>query len=414
MAASDPDNDDEVSARSIWDGDDGDDDLFDPLRLVDEAVSPVEPLATAASDEIRLWLEAEAALARPLAEAVEAFTRVDERLRAWPDRQARAGVVRLALGQAAALLWSEGAAIGVERLALWDAARIGAVAEEDMGLARAAWAARRLSAHRWSLASPGALARFEGRTPDHSRPGEGMGLAGLSWQPFARVHGAVWTAMAGDWALAVRRLRAAHPFTQAAFAERAWRLHGLSDVTAMVEPGVVAMKLAARAGRGGLPFVPLARRRAPGADRPVEKLRGVYADIASGCRDALVILERMQAWRGRAEAGIADLSGRTPRLLVDLLAERVAVSAPDAAEACGVSVSAALRNLVRLADRGLAREITGQGRFRMWTALVGQAQPAARSSTSSTHWFRLLPDSSAASLHYASASAGLAQAIDPA
>ena len=288
-------------------------------------------------------------------------------LRASNPAQARAGVARLALGQAAALLWAEGSAVSVERLALWDAARIGAVAEEDEGLARAAWAARRLAARRWSLASSQALARFEGRTPNHSRPGEGRGLAGLSWQPFARVHGAVWMAMAEDWALAVRRLRAAHPFTQAAFGERAWRLHGLSDATAVVEPGVVAMKLAARAGQGGVPFAPLARRRSPGGERPVEKLRGVYADITAGCRDALMVLERMQAWHARAEAGIADLSGRTPRRLVGLLAERVAVSAPDAAETCGVSVSAALRNLARLADRGLAREITGQGRFRMWT-----------------------------------------------
>ncbi|TVQ57543.1 MAG: hypothetical protein EA355_04140 [Rhodobacteraceae bacterium] len=364
------DEDDGFSPQAIWDADDGDDDLFDPLRLVDADVSPVAPPSTATPDETRLWLEAEAGLARPLAEAVEAFARLDERLRAWPPAQAQAGVARLALGQAAALLWAEGSAVSVERLALWDSARIGAVAEEDEGMARAAWAARRLAARRWSLASPQALARFEGRSPDHSRAEESRGLPGLSWRPFARAHGAVWMAMAEDWALAVRRLRAAHPFTQAAFAERAWRLHGLSEATAVVEPGVVAMKLAARAGRGGVPFAPLGRRRSPGGERPVEKLRGVYVDIAEGCREGLVVLERAQAWWTRAEAGVADLSGRTPRRLVGLLAERVAVSAPDAAAACDVSVSAALRNLALLAERGLAREVTGQGRFRMW-AMAG-------------------------------------------
>lgn len=79
-------------------------------------------------------------------------------------------------------------------------------------------------------------------------------------------------------------------------------------------------------------------------------------------------LERMQAWRARADDAVADFSGRTPRRLVALLAARVAVSAQDAADAAGVSVSAAQRNLTLLTVRGVAREITGRGRFRMWTA----------------------------------------------
>ena len=80
------------------------------------------------------------------------------------------------------------------------------------------------------------------------------------------------------------------------------------------------------------------------------------------------MLERMQAWRAGAEDKVADLSGRTPGLLVALLSRRVAVSAQDAAAATGVSVSAAQRNLALLTERGVAREITGQGRFRMWIA----------------------------------------------
>jgi hypothetical protein len=140
-------------------------------------------------------------------------------------------------------------------------------------------------------------------------------------------------------------------------------------VTAVVEPAVAAMKISARAGRGGAPFAPLARRRTAGGERPVERLCGFYADIAGGCVEALIALERIQAWRTRADDAIADLSGRTPRLLVGLLAARVAVSAQDAAGAGGVSVSAAQRNLALLTERGVAREITGQGRFRMWAAL---------------------------------------------
>jgi hypothetical protein len=243
--------------------------------------------------------------------------------------------------------------------------RTGRTGQEAHEIARAVWAARRLAAARWSLASPAAVMRFEGRVEvEDSAP------IPSGWGVFARQRGGAWAAAVEDWAAAVRRLRDTHPLAQAAFAEMAWRRAGLSDAGASVEPGVVAMKIAARAGRGGAPFAPLARRRTPAAGDAAERLRAFYGDIVRGCDDALVTLERMQDWRARAEAGIADLSGRTPRRLVALLASRIAASAQDAARAGDVSVSAAQRNLVLLTERGLAREITGQGRFRLWTAAL--------------------------------------------
>lgn len=364
--AADADEHDNGALRSIWDSDD--EDAPDPLRLIDPDISPVDSLSRTGQVDGDVWLEAEAALARPLADAVAAFARADERLRAWDPGHARAGVERLALSQAAALTWAEGAGLEVERLTLWGAARIGRMAMEDADMARAAWAARRLARRRWTLTSPAAVARFEGRTPrgdggDRDDPGG-------PWRAFARARGDAWIAAAETWAAEIRSLRAAHSFTQACAAERAWARAGLSDMTAVVEPSVVAMKIAARAGKGGAPFAPLARRRTPGGERPVERLRAFYADLAAGGGEALIALERMQAWRARAEAGIAGLSGRTPRLLVGLLAARVAVSAQDAAGAGGVSVSAAQRNLGLLTERGLAREITGKGRFRLWSASI--------------------------------------------
>jgi hypothetical protein len=356
--------DDDGALRSIWDLDE--DDVLDPLRLIDPDVSPVDPIRRPEPPGPGVWLDAEAALARPLAEAVEAFTRLDERLRAWDPAHARAGLQRLALAQAAALLWAEGAAVEVERLTLWGASRTGRIAADDGGMARAAWAARRLARGRWTLASPAAVARFEGRSPRGEGGGGDRDDLAAPLGAFARLRGAAWIAAAETWAAEVRGLRAAHRFTQACVAERAWRLAGLSDATAVVEPAVAAMMISGRAGRGGAPFTPLARRRTPGGERAADRLRGFYADIAAGCAEALIALERMQSWRARAEAAIAGLSGRTPRLLVALLAARVAVSAQDAAESGGVSVSAAQRNLALLVERGVAREITGQGRFRMW------------------------------------------------
>jgi len=79
-----------------------------------------------------------------------------------------------------------------------DALRLGRLEHMDHAMARAAWAARRLAARRWSLASPAAVARFEGRRP---RDGDAM-EAPPGWTAFARARGAAWTA-------AVRGLRCA-------------------------------------------------------------------------------------------------------------------------------------------------------------------------------------------------------------
>lgn len=356
---------DDDAPRSIWDETDDDGgDLLDPLRLVEADEPPVGPPRTPVEDSAA-WRAAIPALALPLADAQAAFARVDERLRSWSPEHGKAGTQRLALAQAAALLWAEGAATTAEHLALDGAFRIGRTDQEAHETARAVWAARRLAATRWSLASPDAVMRFEGRIA----PQEQADLA-PGWGVFARHRGSAWAEAVEAWAAAVRALRDTPPLVQAAYAETLWRRVGLSEAGASVEPGVVAMKIAARSGRGGAPFVPLARRRTVATGDAADRLRAFLGDMVRGCDDALVVLERMQAWRAQAEAGIADLSGRTPRRLVALLAARIAVSAADAARAGDVSVSSALRNLTLLADRGLAREITGQGRYRLWTAAL--------------------------------------------
>jgi hypothetical protein len=363
-----PDDDaDSLSHPSIWDAGD-EDDALEALRLIDPDASPVHPPPRLQVPGPQAWLAAEAALARPFAAAAASFARFDERLRAWSPAHARAGVERLAASQASALLWAEGAPVDPERLTLWGAARVGAAAGQDARFARATWAARRLARGRRALPSPAALARLHGRrlrADEDDAPGR---AAEGPWGHFARPRGEAWRAAAEAYAAELRGLRRAHPFTQACAAERAWARAGLSDAAAVVEPSVAAMTIAARAGRGAAPFAPLRRRRTPGGEQVAERLRAFCADIAVGSDEALAALERMQEWRARAEAGIADLSGRAPRLLVTLLAARVAVSAQEAADAAAVSVSAAARNLALLTERGLTREITGQGRFRMWTA----------------------------------------------
>lgn len=83
---------------------------------------------------------------------------------------------------------------------------------------------------------------------------------------------------------------------------------------------------------------------------------------------ALMALERLGRWRAPAEADIADLSGRTPLRLIDALVAHPMLGAAQAEVESGASRAAVQRNLDLLTRRGLVREDTGQGRFRVWTA----------------------------------------------
>lgn len=62
------------------------------------------------------------------------------------------------------------------------------------------------------------------------------------------------------------------------------------------------------------------------------------------------------------------LSGRTPPALRTVLTEWPLVSAPMAETMTGTSRAAVQRNLAWMETHGLIREVTGQGRYRMWRA----------------------------------------------
>jgi len=79
-------------------------------------------------------------------------------------------------------------------------------------------------------------------------------------------------------------------------------------------------------------------------------------------------LDDIEAWSAKAETEMATLSGRTPPALRAVLTEWPLVSAPMAEAMTGVSRAAIQRNLAWMEAHGLIREVTGQGRFRMWCA----------------------------------------------
>ncbi|AYF03856.1 hypothetical protein PY32053_04338 (plasmid) [Paracoccus yeei] len=101
---------------------------------------------------------------------------------------------------------------------------------------------------------------------------------------------------------------------------------------------------------------------------PEQRLSAWIAGTRDAVLSALMALAELRAWRARAEAGTADLSGRTPRLLVDALARHVMVALPQLVAETGASRPALARALAILEARGLVREVTGQGRYRVWAA----------------------------------------------
>lgn len=347
----------DVGPRSLYDADPAaESDLwFLPAPADSPGMIEVHDTQSLGSARTAPWREAQAALVLPLARTAALFGALDARL----SRESGGARQRLALLEAAEISWLAGERITTDRLALWIGLRAGATEEDAPALARAAWAVRRLSGGPGPGREPAGIAAFldrqEVQPRDRSAPREDL------------------SGRLGDWSVALAEGDGLHPFTLAAFGFQSWRLAGLSGAgpAGDLEAMVVAGRIAAEAGRGGALFLPLALA-GPQAARPggsvTERLARWLDAAERSVLAALLHLDRLAAWRVRAQAVTASLSGRTPPLLIEVLAEWPLVSAPLAEDKTGASRAAIQRNLDRLAAAGLLREATGQGRYRMWAA----------------------------------------------
>jgi hypothetical protein len=299
------------------------------------------------------WLEAQATLSGELAEVAALFGALDERLRAGPEGWSH----RLALREVSNLSWWSGDRLGVTRIALWVGLRIGSVDDTERALARAGWAVRRLR----DGPLPGAdLAAFLGRQPPGATP-KNPNIA--IEDPLADLADVLGTG------------QALHPVVQAARLFHAWRALGPGGAGPL-EAAVLAARHGASMARHGdrgalfLPLVQTGTDALQGQGAPVRKLAAWLRGAARANLAALLHLERVADWRGKAGDATADLSGRTPPALLDLLEAWPLVSAPLAETRLGASRSAIQRNFAMLEARGLAREVTGQGRYRVWAATL--------------------------------------------
>ncbi|MBC7179470.1 MAG: hypothetical protein H5U14_05165, partial [Roseovarius sp.] len=258
---------------------------------------------------------------------------------------------RLALMEAADLSWFAGDRIGPDRLALWISMRLSGVQDDTAALARVGWAVRRLTG------GPGPevdLSAFLDRRDPENMVDEA--------EPFAD--------RAGGWLDLMAQAADLHPITRACMGFHLWSLAGLGQQSDGMEAAVTASRIAAHEGEGAI-FAPLAMGGA-GALRtggpPANRLARWLDRMETACLTAMRHLDDIETWSARAEAEMTPLSGKTPPALREVLTEWPLVSAPMAETLTGASRAAVQRNLAWMEARNLVRELTGQGRFRMWRA----------------------------------------------
>lgn len=317
----------------------------DPDEDTDPFAPPLPQAPRTTLFDLAEWRAAEQVLTRDLSDLAVDLGRLVERAEGLGTSAAE----RLAQAEAASLSWWTGDRISPDRIALWIGLRIGATGDDSAALIRTAWAARRLAAPR-----PAGQERAAGIAAhlglDAAPPSDVIeDLASLLPEPAEL--GAVATGCALFHLWRALEERPAH----------------LRDIEAAV--------LGARLGLGiegqSLGFLPLslAGMRALTVSGPAEqKLAAWIAGAHNAVLSALMTLERLRRWRSQAETSTGDLSGRTPGLLIGGLLRHPMIAVPQLVSETGASRPAVLRNLALFEKRGLVREVTGQGRFRVWAA----------------------------------------------
>jgi hypothetical protein len=328
-----------------------DDDLWflpGPMEEEPDDLPPgprAEPRETSVLDD---WRKAEAGNAARLARVAGRLGALDDRLRRGPEGWRH----RLALIEAADLSWFGGDRIGPDRVALWISLRLSGVQDDTAALARVGWAVRRLTG------GPGPemdLSGFLDRRDPYT--------LGIEAEPFAD--------RAGGWTGLMAQAADLHPITRACMGFQLWSLAGLGEQGDRLEAAVTAARIAASEGKGAV-FAPLAMGGAGGLRAggvPTERLVRWLDGMENAVLTAMRHLDDIEAWSARAQAMMAQLSGKTPPALRAVLTEWPLVSAPMAEALTGASRAAVQRNLAWMEARGLIREVTGQGRYRMWRAM---------------------------------------------
>ncbi len=308
-----------------------------------------------------LWQQAEAEQAVALARAAQALGALDAAVEDAPWLPQR-----LALLEAESMLWSQGITLRSEDIGRdLLAARSGADAE---GLMQARWCIRRLvPAHR---AGEAAKSRPELRDLRTFLGLHRVEVAGFQDDAPARISGANFDSASAEFLVELDQLSQRHPLTRAAAAQYLWRRHGLSALEDVIEAASYSAILAS-AELTSLRFSPLGQhgRNVWQAGGSASDRLGAWLEaVRAGAESARQHLRQLRSWRAEALAMAAKMKGETPARLIEAALERPLIGTEDAERSLGISRDSAERGLARLQSMGILREITGRGRFRLWTA----------------------------------------------
>lgn len=310
--------------------------------------------------DLRAWRDAEHSLTRELAVTSATVARLDERITVHSKRNAL--ITRLAIREVCDLSWADGADIPIERLALYRASGTGGGQAGARNLLRADWAIRRLSLPDIELSDRNALISFLGLQINEKADDALMDL-------IDRALGSLFVTELDSWLRILQSGSELHPFTRAAIGYQFWRLLELASGADLLEPAVIAAKLAARDNEA-LSFVPIATRNRRALHNlgihPEQRLQAWLTRLQSACEAARRDLIALDIWQERAMKAIFNMSGKTPARLVDALIAHPVVSARMLVEEGDVSLASAGRALSTFEDLGLTTEVTGGGRFRYW------------------------------------------------
>ena len=277
-----------------------------------------------------------------LAQTAARLGALDSRLKHGPEGWRH----RLALLEASELSWQAGRRVTPDRLGLWHSLRLHHAGTDTAHLQQAGWAYRRLTS---AMDPREDLLRFLDRQESDA--------LGEKAQAYAEVLNAA---------------TALHPIIRAAFAYRLWPLAGIGLPGETFEGAVIAARLGAQDGQGGALFLPVLGGGPAGlrGGDVSERVRLWLQAATDGLARALRHLDDLGAWETRARTATAHLSGRTPPRLIEVLRDWPLVTAPMAEQLTGASRAAVQRNLHIFETEGVIREVTGQGRFRLWRAAI--------------------------------------------
>ena len=349
---------------------------FLPGALEDEPVYlPPGPAPEARESEIvDAWRAAEAGQAAQLARVAARLGILDERLRRGPAgwRQRRA------LIEAADLSWLTQDRIGLDRLSLYMALRVSTATDDAQAMYRIGWAVRRLSGGPALLTLRSGTDDLEAFLDRRDRPGQGERFerAKASSRVVEMAEREAFDDRAAGWLAMMDQAEDLHPVTRACVGFHLWHIAELSPIDDPLEAAVTAVRVAIGdlAPSGSTPgafFAPIAMGGGGGfratGDPPARLARWLNA-MESATFAALRKLEEIEAWAAAAERTMAPLSGKTPPMLRDLFTSWPLVSVQMAEKLTGAHRATVQRNIDWMVERGLIREVTGQGRYRMWRA----------------------------------------------